>query len=652
MEIRYSEYEDKILGGWVGKSIGGTLGARFECIKAWIDLSIDEIIPEQIPPNDDLDLQVLWLKVLEEKGPALTSDDLAQAWLDGCWYPFNEYGNFRRNFRNGVKPPYTGRHDNTFFESGMGCPIRSEIWGYVFPGAPELAARYAWLDGTLDHTDESVCPEQMFSAMAADAFFESDLQALARRHMHRLKPGLMVTRLVEAAFAAHEEGLPLKEARDRVHLLGGHPEPCDAQLNVPFTFLALLYGEYDLEKTILAALQCGYDTDCTLATAGAFVGQVLGANAIPARMRDIIGDDLVMGIEYRRQEMTLSALARDTARVGLKLAAALDSAVEFDGAPDVEPYPDKLCRPRPSISVDYVGAPAAAPGQAVDVELTVRGTDEIDGAVQLEVAAPDCWQAVPCRTPLNLFKGAEQRVTVRLAAAADAPSWPQGHHFSARLSKTGQTVAEEPFGAAGAMVWRLLGVHFDPCKPEGANGEVTREQLLAGGARAHFGRHYHVAFDREYVDEKAAAADRDAADALYHDVSRLLGRPALIVCPDSFIRPQSLVGLRGEWVCYLDAEFDSPTERDVQFWMGSNDGYRAYLNGELIRDLDVQRWWTPGGPEGSVHLKQGRNRVLLKLLKRGEEIKFSFGVRQQRGTPEFPRRNDWVTDLSWWNPLA
>jgi hypothetical protein len=26
-----------------------------------------------MPPNDDLDLQVLWLKVLEEKGLALTS---------------------------------------------------------------------------------------------------------------------------------------------------------------------------------------------------------------------------------------------------------------------------------------------------------------------------------------------------------------------------------------------------------------------------------------------------------------------------------------------------------------------------------------------------------------------------------------------------
>ncbi|NQU44162.1 ADP-ribosylglycohydrolase family protein, partial [bacterium] len=120
MRLRYKDYEDKVLGGWIGKSIGGALGARFEGCKAWIDLEINEIIPDELPPNDDLDLQILWLKVLEEKGLALTGDDLGQAWIDGCWYPFNEYGNFRRNFRNGIKPPYTGAHDNEFFETGMG----------------------------------------------------------------------------------------------------------------------------------------------------------------------------------------------------------------------------------------------------------------------------------------------------------------------------------------------------------------------------------------------------------------------------------------------------------------------------------------------------------------------------------------------------
>ncbi|OGV83550.1 MAG: hypothetical protein A3K19_07625 [Lentisphaerae bacterium RIFOXYB12_FULL_65_16] len=649
MQLDYKDYLDKVLGGWIGKSIGGALGARFEGIKAWIDLDFDEIIPDTIPPNDDLDLQVLWLKVLEEKGPALTSDDLAKAWLEGCWYPFNEYGNFRRNFRNGIKPPLTGKHDNQFYESGMGCPIRSEVWGYVFPGAPDLAAEYSWFDGTLDHTDESVCPEQMFAAMAADAFFNHDVRRLTEIHFHYLKPGLMVTKLIRAALDAHDQGLPLREARERLHLLGGHPEPCDAQLNVPFTFLALLYGEGDLEKTILAALQCGYDTDCTLATAGAFVGQIMGAAAMPKRLKDIIGDELVMGIEYRRKEMTLSALARDTANVGVKMATALKTGVGFVNAPKLKPFPNSIAKPQPRIAVDYHPEPAAAPGQQVSVDLTVKNAQAFVGNAHIVVRTPKTWTAVPDRIPLTLYPGVEPKVHVNLVAAADAPRWPQGHHFTATLVQNAKTVLQEPFGIAGSMSWRLLGVFFDPCKPN-EKGEITREMILK--REGMWGRHYFIDFNRNYIEEKAVAVDRRKADVKFDAMSRILGQPAVVHCPDSFIRPESLIGLRAEWVCYLDAEFFSPKAREGGLWMGSNDGYRMYFNGEMVKELDVQRWWTPGAWDANVRIKKGLNRMLLKLIKRADKIEFTLGIREKLATKEFPGRNDWITDLEWVNPLA
>ncbi|HIC89214.1 MAG TPA: hypothetical protein EYP04_07400 [Anaerolineae bacterium] len=108
MHLSYSDYLDKIYGGWIGKSAGGAIGARFEGFKGWVEINPAQLFPKTMPPNDDLDLQVLWLAVLEEKGPAVTADDLAQAWLRDCWYPFNEYGNFRRNYRLGIKPPTSG----------------------------------------------------------------------------------------------------------------------------------------------------------------------------------------------------------------------------------------------------------------------------------------------------------------------------------------------------------------------------------------------------------------------------------------------------------------------------------------------------------------------------------------------------------------
>ena len=367
MHLTYERYLDQVLGGWIGKSMGGAVGARFEGNKGWIEISPDEMFPEKMPPNDDLDLQVVWLRVLEEKGASLTSDDLAAAWLENCWYPFNEYGVFRRNWRLGIRPPESGRFTNRFWETGMGCPIRAEIWGYVFPGAPDLAAHYAGLDGSLDHTEQSVGAEKMLAAMASMAFFVGDVRRLAEMFIHYLPEGTPIERLTRAAFRSFDEGLDLRDARERLMALAGNPEACDSQTNVPFTFLGLLYGENDLQETMLAALRCGYDTDCTLATSAALLGQMLGASRIPESLKRPVGDELVMGIGYRRPEMTLSALARDTARVGVLLSEHRGTGVEITGAPELAPLPATAETSRARLAVEYVSTPAAAPGDVVTV---------------------------------------------------------------------------------------------------------------------------------------------------------------------------------------------------------------------------------------------------------------------------------------------
>lgn len=649
MKLSYRDYEDKILGGWIGKSIGGTLGAEHEGVRTWIDLETKDIIPEKLPPNDDLDLQILWLKVLEEKGPMLRGEDLADAWLEGCWYPFNEYGNFRRNYRHGIRPPYTGMHDNDFFESGMGCPIRSEIWGYVLPGAPDVAAGFAWIDGTLDHTDESVCPEQMFSAMAADGFFIQDIRRLIEKHIHYLKPELTVTRLVYAALEAYDQGLTLREARERVLLLGGNPEACDAQVNVPFTVLAMLYGEGDLEKTILAALRCGFDTDCTLATAGAFIGQMLGARGIPKKMRDIVGDELVMGIEYRRKEMTLSALARDTAMVGLKMADALQTGIDFSAAPKFKPYSRKVLEGQARMVVDYPEGASAAPGDTLTVTLAVENASGADGANVLEIKTPTGWTASPRRAELEVVGGESRDVHVMLSADERVKNWPSGHGFEASLARQGKKVLSESFGLGGATLWRMLGVFYDPCDMEGCHEPVTLETIREKGKSM---RQHFAGFDRNYIDEARVAKDRIEGDALFEWMSGILGKPAVLMCRDSFIDPADLIQLHGPWVCYLDGQFRSPVARDAFFWVGSNDGYRFWMNGETAAERNVQRWWTPNSDQVKVKVRKGVNRIVLKLLKRGDQVRFSMGLREQTPSKEFPRKNDWVTDLVWKNPLG
>lgn len=623
MQIAYERYLDQVLGGWIGKSIGGAVGARFEGYKGWVEIAPQEMFPTTIPPNDDLDLQVLWLKVLEEKGSALCGDDLAAAWLEGCWYPFNEYGIFRRNWRLGIHPPVSGRFGNQFWETGMGCPIRSEIWGYAFPGAPDLAARFARMDGTLDHTEQSVGAEQMLSAMASMAFFVPDVRRLASMFMHYLPEGSPIQRLTRMAFACHEQGMPLREARDRLMAVAGTPEACDAQINVPFTFLGILYGDNDLEKTLLCALRCGYDTDCTMATSGALIGQILGASRIPESLVKPIGDELVMGIQYRRPEMTLSALARDTARVGVLMSTEMATGIRIADAPRVEPFPPTAKMAATRLRVEYDALPAAAPGEAVGVRLVIDGAVPPTGTM-LAVEAPEGWTAVPSSIATD---GYARTYDCTLHAPMAPDCWPMRNLFAARLGDC----AAYAFGVYGAPVWKFLGIYYTSLPDESDPVQKRRRT-----------NHHFVSLKTEYLPEPGAPIDQQ-----FETWSRRLGRPAVIPSYENEIDLSRLVGLRGAYCAYVARTFYSPRPRKAYLLLGNTDGYRVYLNDEPVAEADEIVWWTPFNNIVPVRIEQGENRLLVKLLKRTDDFRFTLAFRADEGplAKYGVAANDFIVDL-------
>ena len=175
-QLEYSKYLDKVLGCWIGKSIGGVIGAPFEGHKIFGDLTPDKLWPDTIYLNDDLDIQIIWLEMMEECGSEVTHKTLAKYWRDRCWYNFCEYGAFLYNEQRGIHAPVSGDFNNSFFKESEGCPIRAEVWAMVAPGNPRLAAEYAWLDGTQDHVGDSVQAEMFWAACNAAAFLSSDLK--------------------------------------------------------------------------------------------------------------------------------------------------------------------------------------------------------------------------------------------------------------------------------------------------------------------------------------------------------------------------------------------------------------------------------------------------------------------------------------------
>lgn len=109
IKLNREELNDKINACWIGKNIGGTIGAPYEGKRELLNVTGFVTEAGKPLPNDDLDLQLVWLKALYERGPKnINSKVLGEYWLTyigPCW---NEYGICKANMQDGFLPPMSG----------------------------------------------------------------------------------------------------------------------------------------------------------------------------------------------------------------------------------------------------------------------------------------------------------------------------------------------------------------------------------------------------------------------------------------------------------------------------------------------------------------------------------------------------------------
>jgi ADP-ribosylglycohydrolase len=316
MLLDLETYKDKVTGCWAGKNIGGVLGAPFEGKRQInkVDFYTQDL-SKGPPPNDDLDLQIVWLAAVERYGRNVNASILGDYWLSYVIPNWVEYGTGKANLRAGLVPPLAGLIDNTYKDS-CGCFIRSEIWACLAPGQPQIAARYAYEDAIVDHQGEGMYGEVFCAALQSAAFVESDPDTLIDIALSYIPDDSAVARCVRQAAACRKQKVSLAEARKRIHneapgtfgiqgiklsqiqkegnegLETGAPG-FDAPENVGITIAGWLYGEGDFGKALCAAVNCGEDTDCTCATLGALLGIILGASKLPEKWITPLDDKIV-----------------------------------------------------------------------------------------------------------------------------------------------------------------------------------------------------------------------------------------------------------------------------------------------------------------------------------------------------------------------
>ncbi|MBW2421263.1 MAG: ADP-ribosylglycohydrolase family protein [Deltaproteobacteria bacterium] len=238
-------------------------------------------------PDDDIAYSVLALMMLEEHGLDLSTADVARTWLKtlpvGTVFTAERaaYAKLMERadlmFQFGELPGFDLAEcaDNEFNE-WIGAQIRADVYGWVCPGRPELAADLARRDAALSHAGDGVLGAVFVAAAGAAVPVTDSLAEAVEVALSHLPSGSGAAEAV--VFGRALVGEP--DAVDRLHERYAELSPVHTLNNLALVVWALLSAEDDFSAAIGEAVSAGWDTDCNGATVGALWG--LTGRSIPA----------------------------------------------------------------------------------------------------------------------------------------------------------------------------------------------------------------------------------------------------------------------------------------------------------------------------------------------------------------------------------
>jgi len=243
-------------------------------------------------PDDDTSFQLVFFSCIEKNGPDIGCQAIGKSWLELCPKRYLDLGMLAEGIAyiklvDGILPPETGKHR---LSTAIGGQMKAEICGLICPGRPDLAAEYGRRDGVVAHAGDGVYGEQYVAAMIAKAFCENNVENIMLDALKQIPKDSKYARSVRKTIELYKKYPNSENAFKEYLSTKDTSETFHNYWDAGIVNLTLLYGKGDFEKSLLLAASYGHDTDCNCATVGALLGCISGADAIPKKWADPIGD--------------------------------------------------------------------------------------------------------------------------------------------------------------------------------------------------------------------------------------------------------------------------------------------------------------------------------------------------------------------------
>jgi ADP-ribosylglycohydrolase/transcriptional regulator with XRE-family HTH domain len=316
MVLTAERLKDRILGAWQGRIIGSVLSRPIQAglskkrVISFLNFSqsypITDYLPQVFPYPEgyllpagaercfrgkiqgapffnDLDSTLLTLVMLESVGLSFNLVDVATAWLEHTSY-FHMHNTDRVAYRNlvwNISPEDVSTFVNPEAEF-IGARMRADLYGYICPGKPAMAASLCYRDASLSHSHNGVYSAMAMAAMLAWAFVCDDPREIVETGISEIPANSRLAEALRLVLTLHQEIDDWEIAYEQLLLKYGAYMPIHAIPNMVWVALALLYGEGDFEKTLTVVISCGFDAGTNAASIGSFLGLLYGSQNIPS----------------------------------------------------------------------------------------------------------------------------------------------------------------------------------------------------------------------------------------------------------------------------------------------------------------------------------------------------------------------------------
>ena len=301
-KLSVDTYIDKMKAGWIGQMAGVGWGGPTE-FKWRGEIIPEDEIPEWKPElinqfeQDDIYVEMTFLRTLELYG---FDASIRQAGIDfansgyALWHA-NRYG--RENLRNGIAPPDSGHPKFNKHADDIDYQIEADYAGLISPGMPNLGIELGEKFGRLMNYGDGLYGGQFVAGMYAEAFFETDMEKIVVAGLkciprqsqyaecirdvlkwYKKNPGdwEKTWQLIEDKYQDNPDYRRFSCEKEGDFNI-------DAKINGAYIVMGMLYGEGDLDKTIIISTRCGQDSDCNPSNAAGVLFTTLGFSNLPER---------------------------------------------------------------------------------------------------------------------------------------------------------------------------------------------------------------------------------------------------------------------------------------------------------------------------------------------------------------------------------